>query len=33
VIEKRLTNLKAVLEIPQATHPELVQEAKNKGVI
>jgi DNA-binding NarL/FixJ family response regulator len=33
VIEKRLTNLKAVLEIPQATHAELVQEAKNKGVI
>lgn len=33
VIEKRLTNLKAVLEIPQATQAELVQEAKNKGVI
>ncbi|MCX6183681.1 MAG: response regulator [Flavobacterium sp.] len=33
VIEKRLTNLKAVLDIPQATHSELVQEAKNKGVI
>lgn len=33
VIEKRLINLKAVLEIPQATHAELVQEAKNKGVI
>ena len=33
VIEKRLTNLKAVLEIPQATHAELVQEVKNNGVI
>lgn len=33
VIEKRLTNLKAVLEIPQATHTELVHVAKNKGII
>ncbi|MEY2692294.1 MAG: hypothetical protein RIT03_684 [Bacteroidota bacterium] len=33
VIEKRLTNLKAVLEIPHGTHAELVQEAKNKGII
>jgi DNA-binding NarL/FixJ family response regulator len=32
-IEKRLTNVRAVLEMQQASDSELVQEAKNKGII
>lgn len=32
-IEKRLTNVRAVLEMQQASDAELVQEAKNKGII
>ena len=32
-IEKRLTNIKAVLDLNQASEAELVQEAKNKGII
>ena len=32
-IEKRLTNIRAVLTLQQASDAELVQEAKNKGII
>lgn len=32
-IEKRLTNIRAVLDMQQASDIELAQEAKNKGVI
>jgi DNA-binding NarL/FixJ family response regulator len=32
-IEKRLANIKAVLDLNQASEAELVQEAKNKGII
>ena len=32
-IEKRLTNVRVVLEMQQASDAELVQEAKNKGII
>ncbi|MBU3680611.1 MAG: response regulator transcription factor [Flavobacterium sp.] len=32
-IEKRLTNLKEVLDMKHASDTELVQEAKNKGII
>ena len=33
VIEKRLTNIKSVLGLNQVSEAELVQEAKNKGII
>jgi hypothetical protein len=32
-IEKRLSNLREVLDMQQASDTELVQEAKNKGII